>query len=230
MISNLQSKGVQVLISIGGGAGPILNCDTDNNPTFVNNLVNGILNITTTYGFDGVDFDIENRKGNYLTCDDMVAGIMNTLYANKLVVTIAPQMPNLYPETNTVSGGDNELAPLIAMVNATVLQSIQVQMYNTWAQVETVAFAEKYVKEMDAGYNVTTDGKTYYVEVPPSQLLLGYPATRLAASTGYIDPSKLKSMYDTLVSEGYTISGFMTWSIGYDQENNWEFADTLGNL
>ena len=56
---------------------------------------------------------------------------MNELYANKLKISIAPQMPNLYPDSSQVSGGDNELAPLIAMENATVLQSVQAQMYNS---------------------------------------------------------------------------------------------------
>ena len=139
-------------------------------------------------------------------------------------------MTNVYPDYNEVSAGFNELAPLIAMENSTVLESVQVQMYNTWSAVETVSYAEQYTKQLDAGFNVTADSKTYYVEIPPSQLLLGYPASGSGAGSGYIDPSQLKSMYQTLKSEGYTISGFMTWSIGWDEQNNWNFAETLGDL
>ena len=72
--------------------------------------------------------------------------------------------------------------------------------------------------------------KPIMLKSPPSQLLLGYPASGSGAGSGYIDPSQLKSMYQTLKSEGYTISGFMTWSIGWDEQNNWNFADTLGDL
>ena len=139
-------------------------------------------------------------------------------------------MTNVYPELNTVSAGFNELAPLIAMESPSVLESVQVQMYNTWGAVETVSYAEQYTKELNAGYNVTADGKIYFVEVPPSQLVLGYPASPKGAGSGYIAPSQLKSMYETLKSNGITISGFMTWSIGWDQQNNWDFANTLANL
>ena len=40
-------------------------------------------------------------------------------------------MTNVYPDSNTVSSGFNELAPLIAMESPQVLESVQVQMYNT---------------------------------------------------------------------------------------------------
>ena len=96
MVSNLQSDGVDVFISIGGGAGSTLDCDTDNNPTFLTNFIDGILNITTTYGFDGVDFDIEHRSGDYVQCANIIATVMNTLYANKLQITIAPQVLYLF--------------------------------------------------------------------------------------------------------------------------------------
>merc|ERR1719273_445581 len=59
MVSNLQSKGVLVFISIGGGAGSTLQCEENNNAEFINNFIDGLLEMTKTYGFDGVDFDIE---------------------------------------------------------------------------------------------------------------------------------------------------------------------------
>ena len=155
---------------------------------------------------------------------------MNTLHQNNLQVTIAPQMTNVYPGLNTVSSGFNELAPLIAMETPQILESVQVQMYNTWGAVETTSYAETYTAQLDAGFNVTADGKYYFVQVPPSQLVLGYPASPKGAGSGYIPPSQLKTMYQTLKSQGYDVSGFMTWSIGWDQQNNWEFANTLGNL
>merc|ERR1719206_630877 len=228
MVAGLQAKGVVVFITIGGGAGSTLQCEMNSNAAFIDNLAEGIMNITDEYGFDGVDFDIEHRSGDYVLCAELIATVMNTLHAHKLKVSMAPQMTNVYPDLSTVSAGFNELAPLIAMENATVLQWVQVQMYNTWGAVETVSYAEQYTAELVKGYNVTADGKTYFVQVPPSQLLLGYPASPRGAGSGYIEPSKLKAMYSDLKSSGYDIAGFMTWSIGWDQQNNWNFADTLG--
>eukprot|EP00486_Rosalina_sp_Unknown_P013547 CAMPEP_0201580462 /NCGR_PEP_ID=MMETSP0190_2-20130828/46535_1 /ASSEMBLY_ACC=CAM_ASM_000263 /TAXON_ID=37353 /ORGANISM="Rosalina sp." /LENGTH=307 /DNA_ID=CAMNT_0048016545 /DNA_START=30 /DNA_END=953 /DNA_ORIENTATION=+ len=230
MVSALQSKGVDVFISIGGGAGGTLACSDSSNTAFIKNYVDGIMNITTEYGFDGVDFDIEHRSGDFVQCADLIATVMNTLNQNKLQVTIAPQMVNVYPGLSTVSPGFNELAPLIAMETPQVLESVQVQMYNSWSSVETTAYAETYTKQLAAGYNVTADGKPYFVKVPPSQLVLGYPASPKGAGSGYIAPSQLKTMYASLKSAGYTVSGFMTWSIGWDEQNNWDFANTLGNL
>ena len=96
MVSALQSKGVDVFISIGGGAGSTLECSTNNNPTFINNFIDGILNITAEYGFDGVDFDIEHRSGDYVVCAQIISQVMNKLNANKLQVTIAPQVCVLF--------------------------------------------------------------------------------------------------------------------------------------
>merc|ERR1712039_830977 len=157
--------------------------------------------MTKTYGFDGVDFDIEHRTGDYVQCAQLIATVMDALHANGLKVSMAPQMTNVYPELSTVSGGFNELAPLIAMTNSSVLEWVQVQMYNTWGAVETVSYSEQYTMELAQGYNISADGKTYFAQVPPSQLVLGYP-----------------------------ISGFMTWSIGWDEQNNYLFANTLDDL
>eukprot|EP01084_Bolivina_argentea_P010686 19928_1 len=142
MVSNLQSRGVLVFISIGGGAGATLQCSKNGDNSFMNNYINGILNIVSKYGFDGVDFDIEHRTGDFVQCAQLISTVMNTLYAKKLKVSIAPQMVNVYPELATVQPGFNELAPLIAMENSTVLEWVQVQMYNSWSTLETVSYAE----------------------------------------------------------------------------------------
>ena len=138
-------------------------------------------------------------------------------------------MTNVYPDLSTVSGGFNEVAPLIAMVNTSVLQYVQVQMYNTWAAVETVEYAKEYVKKLIKGYTVNSKGKAYYVQVPASQLVLGYPASPKGAGSGYIDPAKLSGLWKGLKDEGIEIAGFMTWSIGWDQQNDWKFVENLGN-
>lgn len=49
----------QVLLSVGGGDGAILNCNSA--PTFVTALSASLLAMVKKYGFDGIDFDIEHR-------------------------------------------------------------------------------------------------------------------------------------------------------------------------
>ena len=101
-------------------------------------------------------------------------------------------------------------------------------MYNTWSSVETTSYAETYTGELNDGYMCTGDNTNFWVQVSPNRILLGYPASPSGASSGYINPSQLKTMYQTLVSENLKIYGFMTWDIGWDQQNNWNFANTLG--
>ena len=83
---------VSVFISIGGGDGSALQCDQNSNNDFIDNFVNGVLNITNTLGFDGVDFDIEHRSGDYVLCAELIAKIMDRLYANNLMISMAPQV------------------------------------------------------------------------------------------------------------------------------------------
>jgi len=229
MVKSMQNKGIKVYISVGGGAGATMNCDSLSTQ-FEVNFINGVLNYTNALGFDGVDFDIEHRNGDYVVCDQFVANVMGAFYRQGLGISMAPQMPNLYPDGNSVSGGFNELAPLVSMVNSTILSIVAPQMYNSWAQVETTTYAEQYVSELNAGYTVTGDGQTFNVQVSPNNLLLGYPASPSGAGSGYINPSQLQSMYKDLISKNLQINGFMTWSIGWDQQNNYNFANTLCNL
>ena len=116
MISDLQSQGRDVFVSIGGGAGPTLDCSNNANSDWINTFTQGILNVTSTYGFNGVDFDIEHRTGDYVQCAYLVQKVMNVLSSKGLKLSIAPQMPNLYPDLSTVGAGFNELAPLISIV------------------------------------------------------------------------------------------------------------------
>ena len=139
------------------------------------------------------------------------------------------EMSNLDPALSLVSSGCNEVAPLVSMANSDkVLDYIQPQMYNNWAQVETTSYAQIYVNQLANGYSVTADSNTYNVIVPNEQILLGYPASTKGASQGYIDPADLCAMYQNMTKYGTNIAGFMTWSIGWDQQNNWDFANTIG--
>ena len=74
--------------------------------------------------------------------------------------------------------------------------------YNTWAAVETVAYAQEYTAKMIAGFSLKDGSDTFHVQVPASKLLLGYPSTPKGAGTGYIVPGKIASMVTNLTSNG----------------------------
>jgi len=229
MVMNLKSEGRTVLISMGGSASPVLT--GNESPQFVSNLVSGILKVVETYDFDGVDFDIEVRSGDAVDCAEITANIITKVKRAKssLIITLAPQMVDLYPPISAISLGFNAQAPV---VNLTLpyLKAIQIQMYNSWAQVETIEYAEQYVQQLVNGYDVYGDGKTFHVRIPASKIVLGYPASTSGASSGFLDPNQVITLIPYFENKGIPIGGLMTWCIGWDQIAGWQFANAVASL
>jgi len=226
MVATLQGKGKKVFVSLGGGAGGVI---MDNAPPqFSTNMANGILQFVSKYGFDGVDFDIEHRSGDMVKCGDIINTVIQNLKIAhpQLLLSVAPQMTNLYPDLAYVSAGWNEWLPVIAKSLGSFTY-IQPQMYNTWSAVETIAYAKQYTSKIEAGWNVTFAGGGAHIMIPASKVLLGYPSSRSAAGSGYIDPSQIASMVTDL---GSSLAGIMTWSIGWDEQSNWAFASAMSHL
>jgi len=226
MVSSLQSSGKKVFISLGGGDGGVI---MDNAPPqFSTNMANGILKFVNTYGFNGVDFDIEHRSGDMVKCGAIISSVIQQLKSAKpgLLISNAPQMTNLYPDLSTVSAGWNEWVPVV-LKSLDSFTYIQPQMYNTWAAVETIAYAKEYIGKIEAGWTVNISGGTATVKIPSSKILLGFPSSRSAAGSGFLNPADIASMVRSL---GNKIAGIMTWSIGWDQQTNWQFANAFSGL
>lgn len=222
-----QVRGRHVMVSLGGGLSGVLDCGAPK--SFGTNLARGLHAIVDKYGFDGVDFDIEHRSGDFAKCAALLAPVLKSLHASKLRVSLAPQMGNVNPETSKTSAGQNELAPLVG----TALQcmtAVMPQMYNTWAAVESVAYAEKYARLATAGWRVAEDGKRYVVKIPPAKLYLGFPCSARGASSGYIAPKDLVAMLKSLRSSGLELGGIMCWSIGWDRMASYAFAKAMQGL
>jgi chitinase len=221
-VQNLQNQGRKVLASVGGGAGAVLDCGSSS--TFVSNFGQGLVSIVDEFGFDGIDFDIEHRSGDMIQCANIMTSVISIFKSEvpDAIVTITPQMTNLYPDYPQIVSGFNELSPLIAS-SYDHLDIIQPQMYNTWGQVETISYAEKYVSELSGGFSITTPSKSVLnITVPLDKLVLGYPASPNGAGSGYLDPASVVSMAVTL-----KLRGLMTWSIGWDQQSGWKFANAF---
>ena len=212
------------MLSVGGGDGAVLACNSDSG--FAAKLASGLVSYITKYGFDGVDFDIEHRTGDYVACARTIAAVVDALRiaVPGLAVTMAPQMTNVYPDYPSVSAGFNELAPL---VNMTSFDWLQPQMYNTWSGVETVAYAKKYVSQLVAGFDVTAGAESFHVAVEPARIVLGYPASARGAGTGFLDPKLVVAMVRDLRRASVPVKGLMTWSIGWDRQNGYAFSNAV---
>jgi len=226
-VAGLKSRGLKVLLSVGGGAGNVLPGGAP--PSFAANMLTGLSSLVKNFDLDGVDFDVENFAGDPLSGMAQVAAVIAGLRAAfaGLLITGAPQMTDVYPDWPQVSAGFNRYVPLLVSGSPGRLDMVMPQMYNSWAQVETVAYAETYARELQAGFSCTGGGSTYNVTVPAGGLLLGYPASRSAAGSGFIDPPQVVAMARALAANGSALGGLMTWSIGWDQQNGWAFADAV---
>jgi len=228
MVTNLKAQGRTVAMSVGGAASPALT--GTESPAFVANLVQGLVNLIDTFGLDGMDFDIEIRTGDAVDCAELTANIIKGLKRTRssTLITLTPQMVDLYPPISAISLGFNAQAPV---VNLTLqwLSSVQIQMYNTWAQVETIQYAEQYVPQLVAGYDVYGDGKTFHVTLPAAKIVLGYPASTSGAGSGFLNPEQVVQLAPYFAAQGMTIGGFMTWCIGWDNLAGWQFANAVAS-
>jgi chitinase len=224
IVAALKQQGRQVFLSLGGGAANILSPDIA-----FGTLAGELGALVARLGLDGVDLDFENFSGDIAACMAGVAAFLAALRAQhpSLLFSCAPQMTDLYPDYLQVTAGFNRYAPLLGSSSA-LFDAVMPQMYNSWAQVETIPYARYYAAALLGGFSVQGAGGTKYnVTVPSAALLLGYPASRSAAGSGFLSPTSIVAMGRALAANSTPIRGFMTWSIGWDQQASWQFAEAV---
>lgn len=231
VVSALKAQGRRVLLSAGGGAGNVL---VGPPPAgFSATIAAGLAALVAELGLDGIDLDLENFQGDPVSAmgDEGMRATVRALRATAkgpLLITMAPQMTDVYPEYSGITAGFNRYAPLVDASFLDEIDCVMPQMYNSWGAVETVAFAESYVAALNAGYTATgTAGVSFNVTIPGLKLALGYPASRSAAGSGFIVPGSVVSMVRTLAANNSAIAGLMTWDCGWDEQSGWAFADAV---
>jgi hypothetical protein len=85
IVAGLQAKGVRVLMSLGGGAGNVLPAPSD--PNFADTMLAGLIQLHSTFGVDGFDWDLENFGGT-----DPIADMLPVL---TVVTGLKAQIPGL---------------------------------------------------------------------------------------------------------------------------------------
>lgn len=219
-IQTLHSQGKKVLISVGGATATIDLTTLANRDAFVSSM-NGIIN---TYGFDGIDIDIESGSSVLITGGTMAAPanvaqvhlieairqIMSDYYiahGQKLLLTMAP-------ETAYVQGGQSGFGgiwggylPIIDALRDS-LDLLQVQLYNSGSMygidgnIYTQGTADFIVAMTEAviqGFN-TSGG--FFAGLPAHKVAVGLPACPSAAGGGYVDGATLAMAVNHLLGNG----------------------------
>jgi chitinase len=231
-VQTLQAQGKKVLISIGGASTSIDLTTTPNKNAFVNTMTS----IINTYGFDGIDIDIENGNsilitGGTITAPinvaqinliDAIKQIMATYHAThakKLMLTMAP-------ETAYVQGGQSGFSSIwggyLPIINALrdSLDILQVQLYNSGSMygidgnIYTQGTADFIVAMTEAvihGFN-TTGGA--FAGLPANKVAVGLPACNLAAGGGYTDTAVVRSAMKYLLGTGNKPGTYTLYNTG----------------
>ncbi|XP_015878149.3 acidic endochitinase-like [Ziziphus jujuba] len=207
-IKTCQSKGIKVLLSIGGAVGGYSLTSADDAKNVANQIWNSYLggtdsSATRPFGdavLDGVDFDIEGGSNLYY---DNLAYYLKELYDNQTTKTYylaaAPQC--FYPDYY-----------LDAAIRTGLFDFVWVQFYNNPpCQYST-----------ESGISLLLNSwNNQWTPAVTNKLFLGLPAAPAAAGSGYVPVDVLQNQLLPAVRNTPKYGGVMLWSRYYDVQNNY---------
>ncbi len=207
-----------------------------------------IVRLVETYGFDGLDIDLEQSAIDLVDNQRVLPAALKLVrehYAGQgkhFIVSMAPEFPYLHK--------NGKYVPYLQALEG-VYDFIAPQYYNQggdglWVQEANggkgawIAQNNDAMKE-DFLYYLTESlatGSRDFVRIPAQRLAIGLPSNVDAAATGYvIDPAAVSNAFRRLEAAGHAIKGLMTWSVNWDdglnkrgERYNWEFRKRYASL
>ncbi|RKH14436.1 chitinase [Corallococcus sp. CA053C] len=222
-IATLKAQGRKVLISLGGANGTIHLDDAAAKQNFVSSM-QGLIN---TYGFDGLDLDLEGsslalnggdtdfRSPTTPRILNLIAGTRQLLNDNAgLLLTMAPETAYVQGGYAAYGGPWGAYLPVIHALRDR-LTYLHVQHYNTgtvtgldgraYAQGTPdfhVAMAEMLLQ----GFPVGGNASAIFPALQPAQVIIGLPSSPQAAGGGYTTPANVQKALDYLM-KGQSFGG-----------------------
>ena len=218
-VAALQAQGKKVLISIGGANATVqLNSDAQRDQ-----FVSSLLAIVNTYGFDGIDIDLEGASvsstggsiaapvdASIIRLIDAIEAIGNAFETQ----SGTPMMLTMAPETAYVQGGMSAFGgiwgaylPIIDALRDRI-SILQVQLYNSGSMygidggIYVQGTADFIVSQTEAVLQGFTTGGGAFAPLPPEKVAIGLPACPNAAGGGYVSPAVLASAVNYLRDTG----------------------------
>lgn len=238
-IGTLNSQGRAVLISLGGANAHIELRVGQEEP-----LAYEIIRLVETYGFDGLDIDLEQSAITMADNRTVIPAALRMVrqhYANEgkhFIISMAPEFPYLRE-------GGNYVPYLTALED--IYDFIAPQYYNQNGDGVTHPETGQWIPQNnddlkeDFLYYLTDSlihGAQGFTRIPADRLAIGLPSNVDAAGTGYvINPQHVDNALKRLEAAGNPIRGLMTWSVSWDNGTskdgvpyNWEFVNRYGYL
>lgn len=217
-----QAAGKKVVISIGGQNGTVSISDS----TSATNFANSVYSLMQTYGFDGVDIDLENGlNATYMT---QALRSLSSKAGSPLIITMAPQTIDMQSTSNAYFQTALNIKDILTVVN--------MQYYNSGSMLgcDGKVYSQGSVDFLTALACIQLQGG-----LAPSQVGLGLPASTSGAGSGYVSPSVVNNALDCLAkgtncgsfkpSKTYPdLRGAMTWSTNWDAAAGNAWSNSVG--
>jgi chitinase len=179
-----------------------------------------------TYGFDGVDIDLENGlNATYMT---QALRALSAKAGSGLVITMAPQTIDMQSTSSSYFATALNIKDILTVVNT--------QYYNSGSMngCDGGVYSQGTVD-----FITTLACTAIQAGLDPSQVGIGTPASTSAAGSGYVDPSVVDNALDCLAkgtgcgtfhpsAKWPTIRGAMTWSTNWDAKNGNAWSNAVG--
>ncbi|WP_328686361.1 MULTISPECIES: chitinase [unclassified Streptomyces] len=221
-IAAKHAAGKKVVVSIGGQNGTISVSDS----TSATNFANSVYSLMQTYGFDGVDIDLENGiNATYMT---QALRSLSSKAGSSLIITMAPQTIDMQSTSNAYFQTALNIKDILTVVN--------MQYYNSGTMLgcDGKVYGQGTVDFLTALACIQLQGG-----LSPSQVGLGLPASTSAAGSGYVSPTIVNNALDCLTagtncgtfkpSKTYPdLRGAMTWSTNWDATAGSSWSNSVG--
>ncbi|MFF4358492.1 chitinase [Streptomyces sp. NPDC001604] len=221
-IAAKHAAGKKVIISVGGQNGTVSVSDSAS----ATNFANSVYSLMQTYGFDGVDIDLEN--GLNATYMSQALRSLSTKAGSSLIITMAPQTIDMQSTSNAYFQTALNVKDILTVVN--------VQYYNSGSMLgcDGKVYSQGSVDFLTALACIQLQGG-----LSPSQVGLGLPASTSAAGSGYVSPTVVDNALDCLTagtncgtfkpSKTYPdLRGAMTWSTNWDATAGGSWSGAVG--
>jgi chitinase len=219
-INTLHSQGRKVIISVGGQNGSISVGDSAAATAFANSVVS----LMNTYGFDGVDIDLENG----ISAAPMTQALKSVRSQKPgAIITTAPQTIDMLSS----SSGYFQVA-----LN-TPVDIVNLQFYNSGCMLGCGDQVHCYSQGTE-DFLVVLACQEMQQGLSPSQVGIGVPASTSAAGGGYVSPSVVNAAMNCLKSGTGCVfkppqtwpagvRGAMTWSTNWDGSSGFAWVNGI---
>ncbi|MFE0449802.1 chitinase [Streptomyces sp. NPDC058914] len=217
-----QAAGKKVIVSVGGERGTV----TVNDAASATNFANSVHALMQTYGFDGVDIDLENGlNATYMT---QALRALSAKAGPSMILTMAPQTIDMQSTSNSYFQTALNVKDILTVVN--------MQYYNSGSMLgcDGKVYSQGSVDFLTALACIQLENG-----LAPSQVGLGLPASTRGAGSGYVSPTVVNNALDCL-TKGTACGSFkpprtypdlrgaMTWSTNWDATAGNAWSNAVG--